>query len=82
MPSSDIGHYYLDFDHANEVSQPGYYSVTTDNGVSTELTATERTAVSRFNFEEADGSTLIVNVSGQNNRSQGSTSLSIPRPTP
>ncbi|MEZ7898947.1 MAG: glycoside hydrolase family 92 protein [Flaviflexus sp.] len=71
MPSSDIGHYYLDFDHENETSQPGYYSVTTDNGVSTELTATERTAVSRFNFEEADGSTLIVNVSGQNNRSQG-----------
>ncbi|MFG1992208.1 GH92 family glycosyl hydrolase [Actinoplanes sp. NPDC048988] len=69
-PSADVKPYYLGFSHANEVSQPGYYKVALDNGVTTELTASARTAVSRFSF--SGHATLILDVSGQNNRSFGS----------
>ncbi len=67
-PAADLRSYFLDFSHDDEVSQPGYYSVTTENGIGTELTATARTAVSRFDFSDADGATLILDVSGANNR--------------
>jgi predicted alpha-1,2-mannosidase len=60
--------YFTDFSHDDEVSQPGYYGVTTADGIQTELTATKRTAVSRFDFSKADGSTLILDASGANNR--------------
>ncbi|XVV15951.1 GH92 family glycosyl hydrolase [Actinoplanes sp. CA-131856] len=69
-PSVDVKPYYLSFSHANEVSQPGYYKVALDNGITTELTASSRTSVSRFSF--SDNATLILDVSGQNNRSFGS----------
>ncbi|GAB7046802.1 GH92 family glycosyl hydrolase [Catenuloplanes indicus] len=69
-PAADITPYYLRFAHANEVSEPGYYRVALDNGVTTELTATTRTAVSRFGF--AGNATLILDVSGPNNRTFGS----------
>ncbi|MET0304307.1 MAG: hypothetical protein ABW040_09665, partial [Microbacteriaceae bacterium] len=67
-PASDHRSYFLDFSHADEVAQPGYYAVTTADGTSTELTATKRTAVSRFDFTGAEGSTLILDASGANNR--------------
>jgi predicted alpha-1,2-mannosidase len=67
-PDADLRRYFLPFQHANEVSEPGYYAVTTDNGVTTRLTATKRTGVSSFDFSGADGSTLILNASGANNR--------------
>ncbi|WP_210769061.1 GH92 family glycosyl hydrolase [Ruania alkalisoli] len=68
-PAVDHRSYYLDFSHENEVAEPGYYSVETDNGVQTELTATTRTAVSRFAFPEgSDSATVLVDASGANNR--------------
>ncbi|WP_262384630.1 GH92 family glycosyl hydrolase, partial [Actinoplanes teichomyceticus] len=69
-PSADVKRYHLAFRHENEVAQPGYYRVALDNGVSTELTASTRTAVSRYGFTGA--ATLILNVSGPNNRTFGS----------
>ncbi|GMA33397.1 GH92 family glycosyl hydrolase [Litorihabitans aurantiacus] len=68
-PEQTIRDYYLDFSHDDEVAQPGYYSVETADGVTTELTATTRTAVSRFDFPEGDAgdSTLLMNVAGSNN---------------
>ncbi|GAA0463244.1 alpha-1,2-mannosidase [Paractinoplanes deccanensis] len=69
-PSVDVKPYYLSFSHANEVEDPGYYKVALDNGVTTELTASTRTAVSRFAFPGK--ATLLLDVSGQNNRSFGS----------
>jgi predicted alpha-1,2-mannosidase len=60
--------YFTNFKHSDEVSQPGYYKVTTADGIATELTATRRTAVSRFDFSKAAGSTLILDASGANNR--------------
>src|SRR5699024_5663820 len=63
-PASDVSDYFLTFSHDDEVAEPGYYSVTTANGVTTELTATDRTAVSRFDFPADDDATLILDVSG------------------
>ncbi|MFE3738869.1 GH92 family glycosyl hydrolase [Streptomyces sp. NPDC059134] len=69
-PASGTGSYHLDFDHGDETARPGYYRVGLGNGVDTELTATTRTAVSRFGFPTGTGgsSTLIVDVAGSNNR--------------
>lgn len=36
------------FRHANETARPGYYGVTFDNGIRTELSATLRSGVARF----------------------------------
>ncbi|WP_433383358.1 GH92 family glycosyl hydrolase [Actinoplanes sp. CA-142083] len=69
-PSVDVKGYYLGFSHANEQSSPGYYKVGLDNGVTAELTASTRTAVSRFAFPGA--ASLILDVSGPNNRTLGS----------
>jgi predicted alpha-1,2-mannosidase len=71
-PAGSISDYYLGFDHSRERAAPGYYSVTTDNDVTAELTASTRTAVSSFDFPKADSSTLILDVAGSNNRVFGS----------
>lgn len=68
-PASSIDPYYLDFDHRDETAKPGYYSVGLKNGVRTELTATTRTAVNRYDFpSSSDSSTLLLDVAGSNNR--------------
>jgi predicted alpha-1,2-mannosidase len=70
-PATAITDYYLGFDHDGEKADPGYYSVSLDNDVKAELTATTRTAVSRFDFPSKRGSsssTLILDVAGSNNR--------------
>lgn len=71
-PAEGIEDYYLGFDHADEHAEPGYYSVELANGVETELTATTRTAVSRFDFPRRGDATLLLDVSGSNNRVLGS----------
>ncbi|WP_404205711.1 GH92 family glycosyl hydrolase [Streptomyces wuyuanensis] len=71
-PASGVTDYYLGFDHAREKADPGYYSVGLDNDVTAELTAATRTAVSSFDFPDKDGSTLILDVAGSNNRVFGS----------
>ncbi len=38
------------FSHANETAQPGYYKVKLDNGIMTELTATERVGFQQYTF--------------------------------
>ncbi len=43
-----------------------------DNGVEAELTASSRTAVSRYDFPKSGSSSLILDVSGPNNRTFGS----------
>ncbi|MFI5758495.1 GH92 family glycosyl hydrolase [Streptomyces sp. NPDC051569] len=71
-PAGAITDYYLPFDHKAEKAEPGYYSVKPANGVRTELTATTRTAVSRYDFPARTNSTLIFDVAGSNNRVYGS----------
>ncbi len=38
------------FSHKNEEAKPGYYKVTLDNGISAQLTASERVGYSKFSF--------------------------------
>jgi predicted alpha-1,2-mannosidase len=53
------------FSHANESASAGYYRVTLDNGIETELTATPRTGMARFTFPKGQASpTLLVRANG------------------
>ncbi|MFT3948794.1 MAG: GH92 family glycosyl hydrolase [Agriterribacter sp.] len=42
------------FKHENEIAQPSYYKVKFDNGITTEISPTERGAFMRFNFPKDD----------------------------
>ena len=67
-PASAIGDYFLDFSHADEDTEPGYYSVGLE-AVQAELTSTTRTAVSRYSFDDtAESSTLLFEAGGSNNQ--------------
>jgi predicted alpha-1,2-mannosidase len=52
------------FSHANESANAGYYSVKTDNGVHTELTATTRSGMARFTFPSTTQANLIFKLNG------------------
>ncbi|MFI9405114.1 GH92 family glycosyl hydrolase [Nocardia sp. NPDC052316] len=66
-PAVDGAGYLQTFDHANEQAGPGYYRVTTDRGVQTELTASTRAGVARFTFPEDKPGTLLLDVTGSVN---------------
>ena len=55
------------FSHTNESASPGYYSVTTDNGVTTELTTTTRSGMARFTFPATTQANLIFKLNGSAN---------------
>ncbi|WP_405889130.1 GH92 family glycosyl hydrolase [Streptomyces sp. NBC_01136] len=42
------------FSHANEQASPGSYHVNFDNGIGTELTATQRSGIARFTYPDTD----------------------------
>ena len=48
-----------DFAHTGESASPGYYSVQTSNGVTTELTTTTRSGMARFTFPATTQANLI-----------------------
>ncbi|RVU00315.1 glycoside hydrolase family 92 protein [Mucilaginibacter limnophilus] len=48
------------FSHANEVAKPNYYSVKLNNGISTEISPTERGAHLRFTFPKGKNSYLVL----------------------
>jgi predicted alpha-1,2-mannosidase len=48
------------FSHDNEVAQPSYYKIKLDNGITTEMTPTERGAHLRFTFPKGAGSYLVL----------------------
>lgn len=51
------------FDHADEVAQPGYYSVLLkDYGIRAEVTATQRVAYQRFTFPAGDESHILFDI--------------------
>ena len=73
-PSADIKPYYSSFDHARESASPGSYQVTLGNGITSELTATTRTADGRFSFPAGAASgTLLFDTAGSLNGSSDST---------
>ena len=48
------------FSHANEIAQPSYYSVKFDNGITTEMSPTERGAHLRFKFPKGQASYIVL----------------------
>ncbi|MDQ3277298.1 MAG: GH92 family glycosyl hydrolase [Bacteroidota bacterium] len=48
------------FTHANEVAKPHYYKVKLDNGITTEMSPTERGAHLRFSFPKGESSYLVL----------------------
>ena len=55
------------FSHTAESASPGYYSVQTSNGVTTELTTTQRSGMARFTFPASTQSNLIFKLNGSAN---------------
>ncbi|HVV19276.1 MAG TPA: lectin, partial [Pseudonocardiaceae bacterium] len=55
------------FAHSNESADAGYYSVTLNNGVKTELTAALRSGMARFTFPSTTQANLIFKLNGSQN---------------
>jgi predicted alpha-1,2-mannosidase len=55
------------FSHTNESANAGYYSVTLNNGVKTELTAALRSGMARFTFPSTTQANLIFKLNGSQN---------------
>jgi predicted alpha-1,2-mannosidase len=60
------------YQHTNEHASPGYYDVTSDDGIRAELTATLRSGAMRLTFPANSNATVVVDAS----RSQTSASIS------
>ncbi|MDA3824121.1 MAG: GH92 family glycosyl hydrolase [Bacteroidales bacterium] len=56
------GGYLSKFSHENETAKPGYYSVTMDNGVKVELTASERVGFHRYYFPKDVEAHIVVDL--------------------
>jgi predicted alpha-1,2-mannosidase len=54
------GAYALLFSHRAEDAHPGYYAVTSDNGIKTELTTAMRSGMARFTFPLSATRTLLL----------------------
>jgi predicted alpha-1,2-mannosidase len=50
------------FSHDNEEASPGYYAVTFDNGIRTELAAGQRVGVHRYHFPEGVEPTVVIDL--------------------
>jgi predicted alpha-1,2-mannosidase len=50
------------FSHRNETAKPGYYSVMFDNGITTELTTTQRTGMHRYTFPADSVKCIAINL--------------------
>jgi predicted alpha-1,2-mannosidase len=55
------------FSHSNESASPGYYSVTTSNGVTTQLTTTTRSGMAQFTFPSTTQANLIFKLNNSQN---------------
>lgn len=57
------------YSHANEVAQPGYYAVKLDNGVSVELTTTERVGMHHYTYSAGKENRVLIDLdNGNGNR--------------
>ncbi|MCX2574113.1 GH92 family glycosyl hydrolase [Pedobacter sandarakinus] len=48
------------FKHTNEIAKPNYYKVTFDNGITTEMSPTERGAHLKFQFVKGESSYIVL----------------------
>ena len=61
-PAANQDHYFATFSHQNEVASPGYYKVTTDSGITSELTVTQHSGSGRFTYAPGSDATMLVDV--------------------
>jgi predicted alpha-1,2-mannosidase len=61
-PAVDPTRYTASFSHANEQTYPGFYQVTMDNGVTSELTVTQRSGAGRFTYPPGQPASLLINL--------------------
>src|SRR6266545_1683939 len=67
---------YYTFSHANEAAAPGSYAVTFDNGLRTELAATQRSGVARFIYPaSSQQASLYVDAAKAFNSASGSITI-------
>ena len=59
-PGTNWEQFATTFSHFNESASAGYYRVTLDNGIQTQLTATPRTGMARFTFPPDRADTAMV----------------------
>ncbi|SEO21681.1 GH92 family glycosyl hydrolase [Actinacidiphila rubida] len=69
VTSSDPAQYGATFSHDHETRAPGYYGVTFDNGIKSELSATERTGQQRYTYPAGSGQENVLIEAGQSNGS-------------
>ena len=70
-PATNFAPYAAVFDHAHEQAHPGYYAVTLANGVSVEMTVTERSGIARFTFPQGADARVLVNAGSSANSFRG-----------
>jgi predicted alpha-1,2-mannosidase len=63
-PASNASTYMSTFSHSNETAAAGYYQVRLNNGVTTQLTATQHSGAGSFTYPSGQTATMLVNVSG------------------
>ncbi|GAA0660027.1 hypothetical protein GCM10010193_08660 [Kitasatospora atroaurantiaca] len=63
------------FSHANESASPGSYAVTFDNGLKTELAATQRSGIARFTYPAGHTASLTLDAGKAFNAASGLVSL-------
>ncbi|HUA66643.1 MAG TPA: GH92 family glycosyl hydrolase [Alphaproteobacteria bacterium] len=71
-PPKNRATFAASFSHGNEIARPGCYTVTFDNGIKTELTATTRTGFGRFTYPGQDAATMVINAASDANGADGS----------
>jgi predicted alpha-1,2-mannosidase len=60
--SDFVARFAAKFSHKKESAQPGYYAVTFNNNIKTELTVTERVGFHRYSFPKVGKNNLIINL--------------------
>jgi predicted alpha-1,2-mannosidase len=71
-PPENRATFAAQFSHQNETATPGYYAVTFDNGIKTELTTTLRTGFGLFTFPALGRVTMVINAASDVNGSDAS----------
>lgn len=57
-----VARYAGKYKHSNESAEPGYYSVTLNDGVKAEFTVTERAGLHRYTFPGTGENNLVINL--------------------
>jgi putative alpha-1,2-mannosidase len=66
MPRIAVNQQVPQFKHADETAKPGFYKVSTNDKVTTELTATTRTGMMRLTFPKNTGAFLLIDANKAN----------------